>query len=428
MFKHKKSYFIPIIGFALIIIIGSMLLYIPSVNKASLSYRDCLFIATSGFTTTGITKGPLVSQFSFIGQVIIAVLMELGAMGFIIFVSYFWTMKHKKLKISDIMVINDSISGDEYSNITKHSIFICRYMFRVQALGALLLACRFVPLYGFATGIWYSIFHVISAFSNTGFDLFGTQSMIPFANDSFVQVVTIVVMILGSLGILVIEDLKDKKFKFSKLKVQTKIVVIASIILIIVPTILLIIYDSELSVINSLFMSASVRNTGMTIIDLNELSFRSKVLLAVLMLIGGGPTSTSGGIRILPVVILFATVISTLRGKTDTIIFWKKIPQVAVRRSITIITIFLFVLTVGTIVFYEFNDVGIQRIIFENISAISNTGFSVIKAEELNVVGNFVLMFLMFVGRVGPLSMVLAFVNDNSKDKYIEYPSENIVL
>ena len=428
MFKHKKTYFIPIIGFALIIIIGSLLLYMPSINKMSISYRDCLFIATSGFTTTGITKGPLVEQFDFIGQFIIAVLMEIGAMGFIIFVSYFWTMKHKKIKMSDIMIINDSISGDEYSNITKHSIFICRYMFRVQVIGAVLLMIRFIPLFGFTTGIWYSVFHVISAFSNTGFDLFGTKSMIPFVTDSYVQIITSVVMFLGSLGILVIEDLKDKKFKFSRLKVQTKIVVIASIILIIVPTILMLIYDSELSAINSLFMSISVRNSGMTIIDLNELSFQTKVLLAVLMLIGGGPTSTSGGIRILPVVILFATVISTLRGKTDTIIFWKKISQVAVRRSITVITVFLFVLTVGTIVFYEFNDVDIQRIIFENISAISNTGFSVINPGELNSVGNFVLMFLMFVGRVGPLSMVLAFVNDNARDKYIEYPSENIVL
>ena len=387
-----------------------------------------LFIATSGFTTTGITKGALVTQFDFIGQLIIAILMEVGAMGFIIFISYFWSLKHKKMKISDIMVINDSISGDDYSLITKHSIFICKYMFRVQAIGALLLMFKFIPLYGFLTGIWYSIFHVISAFSNTGFDLFGSQSMIMFASDAYVQIITMVIMILGSLGILVIEDLKDKNFKFNKLKVQTKIVIVASIILMIVPTVLMCVYDSELSLVNSLFMASSVRNSGMTIIDFSELSFKTKVLLAILMLIGGGPTSTSGGIRILPVVILFATVISTLRGKNETIIFWRKISPVVIRRSLTIVTVFLLLLTIGCVLFYELNDVGIQRIIFESISAITNTGFSIISPNEVNIIGDCILMFLMFVGRVGPLSMVLTFVADNTKNKYIEYPSENIVL
>ena len=427
MLKNKRTYLIPIIGFALIIFIGSILLFIPSVNKTSLSYKYCLFIATSGFTTTGITKGALVTQFDFIGQLIIAILMEIGAMGFIIFVSYFWSMKNKKMKMSDIMVINDSISGDDYSHITKHSIFICKYMFRVQAIGALLLMIKFIPLYGFVTGIWYSIFHVISAFSNTGFDIFGSQSMIMYASDAYVQIITIVIMILGSLGILVIEDIKDKKFKFNKFKVQTKIVVVASVFLIIVPTLLMCIYDTELSLINSLFMSASVRNSGMTIIDFSELSFQTKVLLGVLMLIGGGPTSTSGGIRILPVVILLATVISTLRGKNETIIFWRKISPVVIRRSLTIVTVFFLLLTMGCVLFYEFNDVGIQRIIFECISAITNTGFSVISPNEVNIIGDSILMFLMFAGRVGPLSMVLAFVTDN-KNKYIEYPSENIVL
>ena len=122
MLKYKKTYFIPIIGFALIILIGSILLYSPMCNIGNLSYKNCLFIATSGLTTTGIVKGPLITQFNFTGQLILALLMEIGAMGFIIFVSYFWSMKNKKMKMSDIMVINDSINGDDYSNITKHSI------------------------------------------------------------------------------------------------------------------------------------------------------------------------------------------------------------------------------------------------------------------------------------------------------------------
>lgn len=428
MLKNRKTYLIPMIGFAIIILIGSLCLNVPSINKTSLSYKDCIFISISAFTTTGLTKGAIISQFDFLGQLVIAILMELGAMGFIIFISYFWTMRNKKMKMSDIMIINESIDGDDYANITKHSIFICKYMFRVQAIGAILFSVKFIPLYGFLNGIWYSIFHVISTFSNTGMDLFGSQNMVIFESDVYVQLVTILIMILGSLGILVIEDLKEKNFKFKRLKVQTKIVIVATCFLLIVPTILMKIYDSNLSILNCLFMVSSSRSAAFFIVDVNTLSLQSKVLLASLMLIGGGPTSTAGGIRIIPVVILLATVISTLRGKTDTVIFWRKISNVAIRRSLTIVTAFIIVLVVGCVVFYEFNDVGIQRIIFDSISAVSNAGFSTIKPEEINFFGDIVLMTLMFIGRVGPISMVLAFVNDNSKDKYIEYPSENIVL
>ena len=429
MLKNKKTYFIPIIGFALIIIIGSIFLYSPLCNKGGISYKDCLFIATSGLTTTGIVKGPLIIQFNFIGQIILAVLMEIGAMGFIIFVSYFWSMKHKKMKMSDIMVINDSISGDDYSNITKHSLFIGRYMARVQIIGVILLSIVFVPIYGI-NGIWYSIFHTISAFSNTGFDLFGSQSMIIFNNNVYVQIITIALMIMGSLGILVIEDLKEKKFNFSKLKLQTKIVLVYTLVLLVLPMFLMKILDSDMSILNLLFMSASARSTGFSIVDLSSVSFETKSILAVLMFIGGGPTSTSGGIRILTFAILIATIFSTLRGKNETIIAWKKISEVTVRRAITIFTVFALVIIIATFAFIRINEkyVNVGDIIFDNISAISNTGLSLINYEDISIGGDIILMIVMFIGRAGPLTMLLAFVNDNPKDKYIQYPIENIVL
>ena len=429
MLKYKKTYFIPIIGFALIILIGSILLYSPMCNIGNVSYKNCLFIATSGLTTTGIVKGPLITQFNFTGQLILALLMEIGAMGFIIFVSYFWSMKHKKMKMSDIMVINDSISGDDYSNITKHSIFIGKYMFRVQVIGTILLSFIFVPIYGFR-GIWYSIFHTISAFSNTGFDLFGSQSMIVFDNNFLVQIITIFLMIMGSLGILVIEDIKENKFKYSKIKLQTKIVLFYTFVLITIPMILMCILDSDMSILNALFMSVSARSTGFSVVDLNTISFESKAILAVLMFIGGGPTSTSGGIRILTFAILVSTVISTLRGKNETIIKWRKISDVTVRRAITIFTVFSLVIIIATFSFIRVNEmyVNVGDIIFDNISAISNTGLSLIDFNNISLGGDIVLMIVMFVGRVGPLSMLLAFVNDNPKDKYIQYPIENIVL
>lgn len=428
MLKTKRTYLIPIIGFALIILIGSILLYCPLSNKGNVSFKDCFFISTSGLSTTGIVKGALSEQFTFFGQVILAILMEIGAMGFIIFVSYFWTIKHKKMRMSDIMVINDSISGDDYSNIKKHSLFIFKYMFRVQVLGIALFLIKFWPMFGFVKGTWYSVFHTISAFSNTGFDIFGANSMKFFSGDIYIQVVTILIMTLGSLGILVIEDLKDSGFKLNKLKLQTKIVLFYTLILLLLPTLFMKLFDMNITILNSLFMASSARNTGFSVVDIESLSFESKSILAVLMLIGGGPTSTSGGIRILTLAVLIATIRSTLRGKEETIIGWKKIPEVTIRRALTIVSVFVFAIIVASFVFFGFNDISMGDIVFDNISAISNTGLSLIPSNNINLIGDVVLISLMFIGRVGPLSMVMVFMNTDPKDKYVQYPSENIVL
>ena len=193
---------------------------LPICNNKSISFKDALYTAISGLTTTGFTKGSLVSQFNFAGQLVLAILMEIGAMGFIIFVSYFWSIKNKKIRMSDIMVINDNISNDSYASIKEHSIFIGKLMLKVQIAGTVLLSIKFIPLLGFFKGIWYSIFHTISAFSNTGFDLFGGSFEV-FNNDLYVQLVFVLLMVIGSIGVFVIEDLRNNKYRdFSRLKLQ----------------------------------------------------------------------------------------------------------------------------------------------------------------------------------------------------------------
>ena len=195
MLKNKRTYLIPIFGFLIIILIGMIFLLLPICNYKSISFEDALYTATSGLTTTGFTKCSLVNQFNFFGQLILAILMEIGAMGFIIFVSYFWSIKNKKIRMSDIMVINDNISNDSYASIKEHSIFIGKLMLKAQIIGTILLMVRFIPLLGVFKGIWYSVFHTISAFSNTGFDLFGGSFEV-FNNDLYVQLVFISLMII----------------------------------------------------------------------------------------------------------------------------------------------------------------------------------------------------------------------------------------
>lgn len=429
MFKNKKSYLIPVVGFASLIIIASIIMYLPICNLKGLVFTDILYIVTSSITTTGLLRGPVVEQFSFLGQVIIAILMEIGAMGFIIFFSYFWSIKNKRIKMSDLFVINDNISGDGYGAIKEQSIFIVKFMLKVQIIGVILLAIRFVPLFGVLSGLWHSIFITISAFSNGGIDVFGSNSMINFSNDIYIQIIVTVLMFLGGLGVFAIEDIKNNKSrKFSRLKLQTKIILIYSLILIVVPTILIKLYESNISILNSLFIVVSTRSTGFTVANLSEFSFGSIAIIIILMMIGGSPTATSGGIKVVTLAIVIATIISTLRGKNETIMFWKRIPQATVRKAFTIFILYLTILLISCLLFGHFNNIGAMNILFETSSALSNDGLSITDYSQINIAGQFILMFLMFVGRVGPLSLVLIFINEDDKNKFLEYPEENVML
>lgn len=429
MVNSKRIYFIPVMGFLIIIAIASILLYLPMFNNEPIKYKDALFIATSGVSTTGLSSLVISEQFNFWGQLVIAILMEIGAYGFIVIVSYIWSVRNKKISFSNMILINDSISSDDFSLMKEHLLFIGKLMLKVQILGAIFYAIKFIPDFGILKGIWYSIFHSISAFSNGGIDIIGDVNFNVFKNDTYIQIVTIVLMFLGSLGILVIEDIrKNKSRKFNRLKLQSQIVLAVSIVIIIVPTVIISMVEPECNIINSLFTVISSRSTGFIVQPIILLSEISKIILIVLMLIGGGPASTSGGIRILPFTIAAATIIATLKGKNQTIIFNKKIPEFLIKKSFVIITLFMLILFISVSLFYTLNDIGILNIIFECVSAVTNTGFTISDYSQLNFAGEFILTLLMFIGRVGPLSMFLVFVKDNHKGKFIEYPEGNIII
>ncbi|MBR3881659.1 MAG: hypothetical protein IKJ36_00135 [Clostridia bacterium] len=426
MFKGKKTYLIPIISFALVMLIGAVLLTIPSFNNINISFADALYTSVSGVTTTGLLKGNMIAQFNFGGQLVFAILMEIGALGFVIFVSYFWSIRNKKISMSDAMVINDSLSGDNTGSIKEHTLFIGKLVLIIQLAGTILLAIRFVPLLGFFEGLWYSIFHVISAFSNTGVDLFGENGIRVFVNDFYVQIVLILLMVAGSFGVFAIEDIKNTK-KFSKFKLQTKIIIVGTIFMLVVPTILLKLIQPEISLTNGLFLTAA-RSTGFDILDISKFNSAAQVIIMVIMFIGSSPASTGGGVKLVTMAVIISTLISTLKGKEETIIFWRKIPNYTVRMAFTIFILFSVSIFIALILFMNYNNIGIEKVLFDCISAISNTGFSLVSPNELNSVGSLVLIALMYIGRIGPLSLVLVFVNKDNKEKFVEYPEEKVIL
>ena len=409
MLNSKRIYFIPVIGFFIIIMVASLLLFLPISNNKPIEYKDALFVSTSAVSTTGLSTVVVTDQFNFFGQLIIAVLMEIGAYGFIVIVSYIWSVRNKRISFSNMILINDSISSNDFKLMKEHLLFIGKLMLKVQIWGAIFYAIKFIPRFDLLNGIWYSIFHSISAFSNGGFDIINFYY---FKDDIYIQIVTIVLMFLGSLGILVIEDIKNNKSrKFNRLKLQTQIVLAVSIVVIIVPSIIMTMIEPNCNIINSAFITISSRSTGFVVYQMNLLSVVSRVMLIILMLIGGGPASTSGGIRILPFSLVGATIIATLKKK-----------------SFVIVTLFIVILFILISLFYTLNNIGLENIIFECVSAATNTGFSVSDYSQINFAGELILIILMFIGRVGPLSIFLVFLKEDHKGSFIEYPEGNIVI
>ena len=210
---------------------------------------------------------------------------------------------------------------------------------------------------------------------------------------------------------------------------QTKIILVYSLVFTIVPAVLLKIFEPQLTILNSIFMSLTARSAGFTLINLESFSTASKLLLIVVMFIGGSPASTSGGIRVVVPAIMIATVISTLRGRENTIMFWKKIPNLVVRKAFVIFTIFLGLSVFSSLLLaYSNESASLLEVIFETVSAVTNAGLAVSATTSVNVFGDILLLLLMFIGRIGPIAMIMAFVNDEPLDKLVDYPTENINL
>ena len=212
-------------------------------------------------------------------------------------------------------------------------------------------------------------------------------------------------------------------------KLQTKIILVYTLMLLVIPTILLVVFEENITITNSLFMASAARSTGLSVVKMSELSNVSKLLFTILMFIGGSPASTAGGVRVIAIAILISTMLSTLRGRIHTVIFWKKIPDSIVRKSFTVFMMFLIIVLIGIMSYSYFNKTAeIVDISLECVSALTNTGFASVNPMTATLVTDIIIMVLMYIGRIGPIAMVTIFVNDEPDDKLVDYPSENVIL
>lgn len=430
MLKDKNIYVIPCLGFLSVILVGWIVLMLPICNNGNVTQFDALFTAVSATCVNGLTTVNLSTEYSFLGQLAIAIITEIGAIGFVTFISFILSFKKKRMSLSETLLLSSALNDNNYGKLKQRLKEVIKYTIVIQIIGAILLAVDFIPRFGIKNGIWYSIFHSITAFCNAGFDIIGDTSLEIFAKNIYLNIVFIILMFLGSIGYFVIEDIIGaiKKKRFIHISFHTKIVLTASLIIYLVSIMLLKIAEPNLTWLEAVFTSVTARTTGFSTINMAGTLPITKLIISFLMIIGGAPGSTSGGIRITSIAILALTVRATLRNKKDVVVYYKKIDLQTIRQAITNIVICLVLVLISMFIMEKVQIMRLDNNLFMCASAFSATGLSVTNVANMNFTSKVILEALMYIGRVGPISILSILIFKKKENQNIEYVSGNVML
>ena len=438
-------------SFFIIIIIGSLLLALPFSSRdfQPTPLIDAFFTATSSTCVTGLAVYDTWTHWSYFGQGIILILIQLGGLGLVTFTTGFTLFMRRKLGLRDMQIVKEYTSGNMMDTPRLIRTIII-WTFSCEAVGALLLAIRFIPNFGFR-GIWISVFLSISAYCNAGFDILGflkpDSSLTLFVNDPLVCITSALLIIVGGIGFLVITDIHSwgyKKFKkienHPHLALHTVVVLKTTVALLIVGTVLFLIfeYNNTLADMNffqklhaSFFQSTTARTAGFASIDVGQQLDITKMLTIILMFIGASPSSTGGGIKTTTFVVIIATVLSVLRGKNETVLKKRRVDRTVVYRSLAIVVLSVLVVCITTIVVAiaeSSNNVSALDALFETVSAFGTVGLTAGITPGLTVVSKIALIITMFIGRVGPISLLLALTMQHNSRLETILPEGKIIV
>ncbi|MGL5693512.1 MAG: TrkH family potassium uptake protein [Peptostreptococcaceae bacterium] len=438
---------IMVIGFASVILLGACLLSLPISTQSGerIGFLDALFTATSAVCVTGLVVVDTATYWSHFGQVVIITLIQIGGLGFMTIATMFALLTKKKINLKERLLIQESLNQKDLSGMVKLTRYVILITFLIEGIGAILLSFTFIPQFGLGQGIWYSVFHAISAFCNAGFDLMGSVSG-PFSSltsyvDNFMIVITIsCLIILGGIGFPVMLDIINTK-KLSRLNMHSKIVIFTTIILIAIGTVFIFIIEfnnpktlGTLSLpgkmLAALFQSVTTRTAGFNTVDLTLIKESSLFIMMILMFIGASPASTGGGIKTTTLATLVITVKSFISGKVDIEVYERRISTAIITKAVGIFFIAVALAVFGTLAL-SITDEGFTLVEsgFEIISAIATVGLSIGGSPNLTTMGKIVVMIAMFIGRVGSLTIFIALLSRGSrKQPPIRYPEGKIIV
>ena len=432
------------ITFAMIILLGAVLLTLPAASRDGIScgFRPALFTATSATCVTGLVMYDTWTQWSAFGQIVIISLIEVGGLGFMSAASLFVFLFRRKVGLKQRMLMAQALSMDEMSGVVKLQKWVLLGSISIQLLGAAVLLLRFWPEYGFHRALIWGIFHSISAFCNAGFDIFGSvapgASVITFNNDPVVLITLMALVVLGGLGFFVWEELARLR-SLKKCSVYTKLVLVTSSVLILggAAVILLLEWNNPgtlgdmpwgQKILNAFFQSVTLRTAGFAGVDQALLTDAGKAVSTVLMLIGGSSGSTAGGLKTVTFVVLLLFLWARARGRSTVQVFHRTVPREKVMDAMTIAGIMIVLAVFGAMFISATSPVNFTDSLFEAVSALATVGLTAGATASLSIPAQFLIILFMYFGRVGVLTISLGFLMGDKAEERFRYAQTNLLI
>ena len=437
-----------LLSFLATILIGSILLALPisSASGEAVPYLDALFTATTSTCVTGLVTLPTVSTWSVFGQIVVLLLIQIGGLGIITIMSGLMLLLNRKMGISDRLLIQDAFNLNTMSGLTK---FVRNVLFGtliIEGIGAVLYLPVFIPEFG-AKGIWISVFNSISAFCNAGIDIIAENSLCNYATNPLINLVTSALIILGGLGYIVWWDVlrvirsrsrKNRKI-FRHLTLHSKIAIVATAGLIIGGAIFIFIFEysnpltiGEMSLFDkiqvSLFQSVTTRTAGFASVPQEDLTNASAAISILLMMVGGSPVGTAGGMKTVTIAVLICSAFATIRNKNDATLFGRRVSEGSVKKAVAVAVTFLSICAASTVLLMATSNASAIDAVYETVSATATVGLSRNLTSTLNNFGKIIIIITMYFGRVGPISLAVALGSKNESQNVISEPTEDISI
>ena len=427
-----------LLGFVILILAGAFLLMLPCSSRSGewTSGTDALFTATSASCVTGLVLYDTWSHWTWFGQLVILSLIQIGGMGVVTMTTVLSKIVGKRLGLQARTTMQEAVSAPNLGEIMKYTRFIFLGCMIFEVLGAVALSPVFISEYGPLKGIWLSVFTSISAFCNAGFDLNGTHgefsSMTPYMDNPVVVITLVFLILTGGLGFLTWMDIRKHGFKFYKYSTQSKLIIVMELLLVFIPMIYLWFgeygdYPANQRFLASLFQAVTPRTAGFNTTDYNDFSGTGVVMTIILMLIGGAPGSTAGGMKITTITILFLTMLAFFKREKSPAIFKRRITTEAIYGAVAVFMLDVMLAVLGSMSIARIEHRAFLTALFESASAVGTVGLSMGITPTLHTVSKFILIILMYTGRVGGLTLVFAAITRKSTGNR-QYPADNIAV
>ena len=436
--RRLSSFQIIILGFAGVILLGALLLMLPiSTTGGNVTpFNETLFTATSAVCVTGLVVQDTGSYWSTFGQAVILALIQIGGLGVVTVAASFALLSGRRISLMQRSTMQDAISAPKVGGIVRLTRFILRGTFLIELLGALAMLPVFCRDYGWR-GVWMAVFHSISAFCNAGFDILGTESnlypsLTGYAGSPVINITIMLLIVIGGIGFLTWDDICENKWQLHRYRMQSKVILVTTGLLIFLPAVFFFFSDfsalpAENRLLASFFQSVTPRTAGFNTVNLSAMSGASQGVMILLMLIGGSPGSTAGGMKTTTLAVLLANAAATFRQRESAQFFGRRVDCSSVKTAATILTMYLVLFFGGAVFISAYESLPLSACLYETASAVGTVGLTLGITPQLRIPSQMVLILLMYLGRVGGLTLIYAALSSKKAGNAM-LPQEKITI